>query len=361
MSAGDGARRILLYGSERYVVAILRPLATAARARGYAVAWYFGGPGAELLEADELCLNSMADVAAWSSDAVVTCNDLVPYFAAGVKAQVFHGFDAGKPRHIHVRGLFDLYCTTGPADTAAFEALARKLRYFGVRQTGWPKLDPFFQRHGDGRDEAVRQRPRVLYHSTFSPSWSAAETLFATVAELSRRGDRDWIVSLHPKMSPATVAKYRSLVGPHLVFSTADNILDLFPEVDVMISDTSSALHEFLLTRKPVVTYRNLRPGPYLIDIDAPERLGGALTTALSRPDELMRDIAAHADAIHPDRDGRSSERVLDAIDAFIREGGRNERRKPLNWWRKFRIRQRLRRWEATRVARTKSAPSSHR
>lgn len=361
MSGVGGTRRILLYGSERYVVAILRPIATAARRRGYDVAWYFGGPGAELLESDEVALHSIAQVAAWSSHAVITCNDLVPYFASGVKAQVFHGFDAGKPRHIHVRGLFDLYCTTGPADTASFEALAQRLRYFGVRQTGWPKLDPFFLAHGNDRTEVTRVRPRVLYHSTFSPSWSAAETLYETVSNLSRRGDRDWIVSLHPKMSPDTVAKYRSLEGPNLIFSTVDNILDLFPEVDVMISDTSSALHEFLLTRKPVVTYRNLRPGPYLLDIDAPDRLDDALTAALSRPPELMAAIAAHADAIHPDRDGRSSERVLDAIDAFIRQGGRNERRKPLNWWRKFRIRRRLLRWETTRVARTKSAPSSHR
>ena len=44
-------------------------------------------------------------------------------------------------------------------------------------------------------------------------------------------------------------------------FATEDNILDLFPQVDMMISDTSSALNEFLLTYKPVVTFKNRRPG----------------------------------------------------------------------------------------------------
>lgn len=354
-------KRILLYGSERYVLAILRPIADAARERGIEAGWYFGGPGAELLHADDRLLRSMDEVRAWSSDAVLTCNDLVPYFAPGVKVQVFHGFDAGKPRHIHVRGLFDLYCTTGPLDTAAFDSLGRRLRHFSVSQTGWPKLDPFFMSHGDGTNETPRPRPSLLYHSTFSPSWSAAETLHASVAELAARGEWDWIVSLHPKMNPETVRRYRALEGPNLRYSDADNILDLFPLVDVMISDTSSALHEFLLTRKPVITYRNLRPGPYLLDIVSPEALEPVIRTALSRPPSLMRAVAAHAEEIHPYRDGRSSERVLDAIATFIERGARNSRPKPLNLWRKFRIRRRLAHWERTREARTKATPSAMR
>ncbi len=46
----------------------------------------------------------------------------------------------------------------------------------------------------------------------------------------------------------------------YLRFATEDNILDLFPQVDMMISDASSALNEFLLTYKPVVTFKNRRP-----------------------------------------------------------------------------------------------------
>ncbi|MBX3694114.1 MAG: hypothetical protein KF790_02945 [Steroidobacteraceae bacterium] len=352
-------RNFLLYGSERYVVAILRPIAAAARARGDGVAWYFGGPGAELLGADDTVLADRAAVRRWPSDAVLTCNDLVPYFAAGAKVQVFHGFDAGKPRHIRVRGLFDLYCTTGPADTAAFATLARRHRHFTVTQTGWPKLDPFFRALAALPPQAVRPRPRILYHSTFSPSWSAAERLHDTVAALSRTGRWDWTVTLHPKMNPATVAKYRALAGPHLVFSDADNILELFPDADVMVSDTSSALHEYLLTLRPVVTCRNLRPGPYLIDIATPAELEPAIERALAHPPELMAAIRAHAAAIHPDRDGRSGERVVLAVDQFLAQGGRNARRKPLNLLRKWRIGRRLAAWERSGRPRTKPAPAT--
>ena len=41
------ANRYLLYGSERYALAILRPLQAAIRARGDAAAWFFDRAGSE--------------------------------------------------------------------------------------------------------------------------------------------------------------------------------------------------------------------------------------------------------------------------------------------------------------------------
>ncbi len=113
----------------------------------------------------------------------------------------------------------------------------------------------------------------------------------------------------------------------------------------MMCSDTSSALNEFLLTGKPVVTFKNRRPGPQLIDIDDPAQFESAIEHALARPPELMQAIRDYADAIHPYRDGRSSERVLDAINTFIAHGARNRRRKPLNLWRKLKLRRRIGYW----------------
>jgi CDP-glycerol glycerophosphotransferase (TagB/SpsB family) len=277
--------------------------------------------------------------------AVLTSSNAVPHFFPGVKVEVFHGFDAGKPRHIYIRGFFDLYCTTGDGDTRAFKAIAKKMKHFAVRETGWPKLDPFMSEHGHDVLPPLHDPPAILYHSTFSPSWSAAPILHDTIRDLSRSGRWRWIVTLHPKSSAETVAKYRALEGEYLRFATEDNILDLFPQVDMMISDTSSALNEFLLTYKPVVTFRNRRPGPQLIDIDRPDLLLPSIERALARPPELMREVRAYADSIHPYRDGRSSERVLDAVDEFIAHGGRNPRPKPRNWWRKLKIRRRIGYW----------------
>jgi CDP-glycerol glycerophosphotransferase (TagB/SpsB family) len=130
-----------------------------------------------------------------------------------------------------------------------------------------------------------------------------------------------------------------------LRFADDDNILNLFPQADMMCSDTSSALNEFLLTGKPVVTFKNRRPGPQLIDIDDVAQFEPAIRRSLSRPPELMQAIREYADSIHPSRDGKSSERVLDAIDAFIAAGARNPRPKPVNAWRKLKIRRKLGYW----------------
>ncbi len=56
MSISDDANIIYFYGSERYALAILRPLQDAIRARGHKAAWFFDGPGGEELRADETFL-----------------------------------------------------------------------------------------------------------------------------------------------------------------------------------------------------------------------------------------------------------------------------------------------------------------
>jgi CDP-glycerol glycerophosphotransferase (TagB/SpsB family) len=336
-------KRVLLYGSERYALAILRPLQAAARARGVDAAWFFDGPGAADLGTDERLLD-VAGVRAWRPDAVLTPGNHLPHFFPGAKVEVFHGFDAGKPRHIYIRGFFDLYCTTGPADTERFQALADQLGHFAVAETGWPKLDPFFTAIA-GPLPPVRTLPVILYHSTFSPSWSAAERLHDEVRRLSRSGEWRWIVTFHPKMAAETVASYRALENEHLRVASDDNILDLFGQVDMMCSDTSSALSEFLLTGKPVVTFRNRRPGPQLLDIHEVAEFEPAIRRALARPPAVLQAIHDFGQRLHPRRDGHSSERVLDAVEAFLAAGGRNRRPKPRNLWRKLKLRRRIGYW----------------
>lgn len=339
------SKHYLFYGSERYTQAIMRPIDAAIKARGGKVAWFFNGPGAEDLHDDDHLLATVDEVMRWNPLAVITPNNMVPHFFPGVKVQTFHGFDAGKPRHIYIRGFFDLYCTTGPADTQQFLALANKLQHFHVVETGWPKLDYFFTQLPEHLPP-VKQPPTILYHSTFSPSWSAAETLYPEVKRLSQTGEWKWVVTLHPKMNTETRAKFQALENENLTFSNTDNILELFGDADVMCSDTSSALSEFLLTRKPVVTFNNRRPGPQLIDIHKAEDFEPAIRRALTRPTELMQAITAFGESIHPTRDGKSAERILDAIDDFIARGGKNPKAKPWNLWRKFKLRQKMKYWK---------------
>jgi CDP-glycerol glycerophosphotransferase (TagB/SpsB family) len=212
-------------------------------------------------------------------------------------------------------------------------------------ETGWPKLDPLF-RGGEGgspwRLGWPAERPLVLYASTFTPSLSSAPHLVQPIRELASGGRWNWLVTLHPKMAADVVRAYRALEGPHLRFVETDDVIPLLRAADVMVSDTSSIVFEFLLQHRPAVTFRNARPGPHLVDVREPGQLGAALERALERPPQLLREIARFGESIHPHRDGHSSERVLEAVEDFLEHRRAGLRPRPWNLWRRLALRRRL-------------------
>lgn len=340
--------RYLFFVSELYSLAILRPLQAAIRQRGDEVAWFYErDDNARFKRIDEQRLVSVREVRRWAADAVFVPGNWVPDFFPGLKVEIFHGFNVGKREdhrgHFRVRGWFDLYCTQGPATTEPFVQLATRHGYFRVVETGWPKLDPLFQSPGSVRRES--ERPTILYASTFTERISSARHLRDTIGALARRGDWHWLVTLHPKMAADVVASYRQLQGPSLQFVETDDILQLYSRADVLLSDTSSVVPEFLTLHKPVVTFRNRRPGPHLIDVQQIEEVEPALRKALQPPHDLRQAIEAYVRNIHPYRDGRSSERVLEATQSAIAQGRVGLTRKPLNLGRRLQARKRLGYW----------------
>lgn len=339
--------RYLMFVSQIYAYAILRPIAAAISRRGGEAAWFFEHEqDARYLRIGERRLHTVDEVRAYAPRAVFVPGNWVPHFFPGLKVEVFHGFSVGKRSeargHFRIRGSFDLYCTHGPDTTAPFEALARAHGYFRVVETGWPKLDPLF---APAAPQAARARPVILFASTFTESITAARVLHGTIARLAASGEWDWILTLHPKMAPDIVASYRALEGPHARFVETDDILALYAQADVLLSDTSSVVPEFLVQLKPVVTLRNRKPGPHLLDVQRPGDVEAALRTALARPPSLMSAIRAYADHVHPSRDGHASERVLDAAEAAIAAGRGGLRHRPLNLWRHLQARRRLGYW----------------
>lgn len=337
--------RYLFFVSELYGFAILRPLQRHLREQGHECAWFFEDLGnAEHLREDEQQLRTPREVITWQPAAVFVPGNWVPDFFPGLKVEVFHGFSVGKRSeqrgHFRIRGSFDLYCTQGPDTTEPFQELQRLHGYFRVVETGWPKLDPLF---APAAISAPRTRPTILFASTFTEDITCARVLRETIATLAQRGDWQWLVTLHPKMAADVVQSYQALAGPHLQFRATDDILQLYAEADVLLSDTSSVVPEFLVQHKPVVTFRNRKPGPQLLDVQSIEDVQPALQRALQRPPELLAAIRQYADAIHPYRDGRSSERVLRATEESLRLGSSGLTRKPWNLWRKLQARQRLR------------------
>jgi CDP-glycerol glycerophosphotransferase (TagB/SpsB family) len=343
-------KRYLLYVSQLYSLSIMRPLQQVIRRRGDDCAWFFDqtAMGEAHLRKDEKQLKTPAEVKAYNPGAVFVPGNLVPDFFPGLKVQIFHGLatdDTGKKGHYRIRGFFDLYCTRGPEETANFQALAERYGSFRVVETGWPKLDPLF---AGGEELALPlqltgDKPLILYASTFSPSLTSAPALFETIRTLSRSGEWHWLVTLHPKMAPALVEKYRGLAGPDVsFFESHQDVLPLLKAADVMLCDTSSIAIEFQMLHKPLVTFRNRRPCPQHLNVTEVAEVYPALTRALSCPPELMARTTDFVRKLHPLTDGQSSERVLAATDRLSDDGMAQLRRKPLNLWRKFQIRKRL-------------------
>ena len=102
----------------------------------------------------------------------------------------------------------------------------------------------------------------------------------------------------------------------------------------------------FVVQRKPVVTFRNRAPKPHMLDFDDPAQLPAMLERAFAPTAGLQRALADYADAIHPARDGRASERVLAATEALIAGDLGPLERKPFGtWFRELQIRRELGYW----------------
>ncbi len=336
-------RSYLLFVSQLYSFSILRPIQKAIRQRGDDAAWFVVGPWEKCIRPDEYLLKTVQAVKQYDPVAVFVAGNVVPDFFPGIKVQVFHGFHVRKRSsdrgHYRIRGFFDLYCTQGPDTTRYFQQLAEKYRFFRVVETGWPKMDPLFGKRFPRRSSS---RPVILFASTFTSRLSSAIPLRETIRTLSGAGKWQWIVHFHPKMDGAVVESYRAMQNENLTFIETDDILPLLQQADLIVSDTSSIISEFCLQQKPAVTFRNRRPGPHLINISDPSELAPAIERALSKPEALMTAIQEYTRHIHPYRDGRSSDRVLEATDQFIFQGYRDLRPKPLNLVRRFQIRKML-------------------
>lgn len=340
-------RRYLFYISELYAFAIVRPLQKAILERGDEAAWFFDDPGrlSRYLRPEEQRLNTIAEAKAYNPCAVLVPGNMVPDFFPGIKVELFHGFNARKRNsdrgHFRIRNFFDLYCTQGPDTTAPFKELEQRLGFFEVRETGWPKMDPLFWQ--DAADDGlVKTRPKVLFTSTFTPRLSAAPVLADTIERLVRTGRYQWVVNFHPKMDPKVIDRYRAMQGDDLAYVDTDDILPLLKSADIMVSDTSSVLSEFLLQGRPVVTFNNREPGPHLINITDPALLEQSIDYGLSRSDDLMERVHSYVNHIHPYRDGRSSLRVLAATDELVDKGLGHLKPKPFNLGRRLKVRMQL-------------------
>jgi hypothetical protein len=344
-------KRYLFFISQNYSFPVLRPLQDAIKLRGDEVKWFLYGDeiNFDYLSSSETQLLTVEDVIYFNPHAVFVPGNVVPSFIPGLKVEVFHGLPSTKAKkngqlyHYIIREMFDLYCTQGPSSTEPFKNLATKYGSFHVEETGWCKLDPLFSVK---RTPSPSGKKAIFFASTFSPRFSKAKTLYPFILHMLKKYDFKWYITLHPKMDADIVALYKSIHLENVEFIESIEVIENFRKSDLMLCDTSSIIYEFLTQEKPVITFQTQKEEPCLINVTDITKLEETILSILNSLDANQLNINKSMMKFHPFIDGKSSDRVLHAVDKMLEGENRPPKRKPLNLIRNFKLRKELKYWK---------------
>ena len=338
--------RVVLFCANPYAFGILKPLHDALVRQQHDVLWYIPEKIAAqfLFTGDFNKTDSIAAIHNFKSDSIFVPGNEVPHYLRGVKVQIFHGLAGEKQGHFRIRNYFDLYLTQGPYFTQRFQEFARRHRDFQVIETGWCKLDPLYQNH----EAYLKERSRVLekagkkklllYAPTFSPSLTSATVAAKEIFKLASQQDIFIMIKFHDLMDPQVVHEYKAAAQhvSNVLLIEDRNILKYLIMADMMISDTSSVVYEFILLNKPVITIRSTAETINWRDISSAAELIPAVSYELVH-DDFKEARLTTIRQYHPYTDGQSSERMISATEEYIKKYGVPEKRK-LNLYRRYKI-----------------------
>ena len=341
--------KFLLYISHSYSIPIGLPLQNEIQARGFQVQWFSDRlEGQDKLRDFDNVLENIEQVVAYKPHIVLVATNEVADFISGLKVQIFHGFNAQKRlskrnrySHFNIRGLFDLYCTQGPSTTKYFKQLAEKYQHFKVVETGWSKMDTLFPIR---LNTDKKQLKTIVIASTFSKRLSLAynDEIYKEIARLIESGKYNFLMVLHPKIPLEIKSKWQKLVCENFQFYDTTDLNPVFKQADMMLADTTSAIQEFILQRKPVIAFANKTKPDYLINIDQVGEIESAFDRDITELADVYKKIDAFIQQLHPYFDGKSSARVIDASIECLHANKSDLKNKPLNLLRKYKVRKRL-------------------
>lgn len=338
--------KFLIYISYSYAIPIGNPLEKEILKQGHEIKWFSDLDKESLaLSGKKNTLNNINDVINYKPDIILAATDDVPDFISGIKVQIFHGFLTFKrpekknvEAHFRIRGFFDLYCTQGPSSTKGFKLQQNKHPHFEITETGWSKVDPLFP------IDKKEISNTIMIASTFTKRLSLAynNNIFDEIKRLSNSGNFNFLLVLHPKLPESIKAKWETLNSDNFTYYNTTNLVPIFKEADILFADTTSVIQEFLVQKKPVVTFNHTINHNYLIHVDNVSNIESALNHALTYPKDILKNIDDFIDELHPYFDGKSSNRVINSSIAFLHKDKSYLKSKPLNLLRKYKMRKRL-------------------
>ena len=267
----------------------MRPIYDESQRRGYETLWYFQEKAEKFFPFDREKVKhcqTIDELISFNADINFAPGNVIPHYIPGVKIQIFHGMAGEKSGHFHIRQYFDLYLTQGPYFTNRFLKLKQKFKNFEVKETGWCKLDSLFI--NENSNESLKPsgyKHILLYSPTFSPSLTSATKFKESIFKLADNKDYFIYIKFHDKMDKNVSAEYKQFAesNENVELYNNTNIKPLLQACDLMISDTSSVVYEFLLLDKPVITFNSNSKNIRWEDINNGEKLADVITSNLTQ------------------------------------------------------------------------------
>ena len=326
LAGKTGAKRVALYMQQRYHYNILRPAFDALRGRHLT-----------------LMASEVHQLIEFAPDVVVLADTHAALLRARLPDAVFvwvrHGLISKNTTRYGARTA-DYACMTSAAGRDWYTGHGIRPRR-GWWITGFLQMDPLF------RDdplplpfELAAGTQCVLYAPTWTAGLSSAAMLGKRAVELIRgeRGDVSIIIKPHPvsfhqQRDWLEVWRRLAAAGPrvHLVDDAAADVMPYLKAADVLVSDASSVVFQYLAVDRPIVQINNpeRHASPHYDprgfewlwrdvgqQIDHVEDLPAAVARALDDP-SLGAERRAHyrRELFGALTDGRAAERLADKID----------------------------------------------
>ncbi len=349
-SADGKPVRVLFYFFKNVHIPVLLPVyREMKRQGGFEIAFAMHGydrhirAGMESYELELLRREGapiVQDPSEWRADVTLMADNVAfNLFGCGEIVNIGHGL-LSKGQYftdtdmIHRENLEDLLCVPGPYHR---QRIAEGGRVFiPVVATGFPKLDKLFDPNGPSREQLLKRykidpsKRVVLYAPTFNMSLSSIPILWMRVAELADE-DTVLLIKLHSSSLPEFKDSYRELAETHknVIYSDDPDITNLLRVADVMVTDVSSVMMEFMALDKPVVlfdnpnqyTYRHYDPRDIEyawrdvgIRASTLDEVKDAVARSFANPGEFHAKRKEYGELILADRQGGASANVVTAI-----------------------------------------------
>ena len=137
-------------------------------------------------------------------------------------------------------------------------------------------------------------------------------------------------------MSPTIIKNYENIKEEKLLISDTKDISALLHISDLMISDTSSVVYEYILLDKPVLTFNSHAKNLYWKNCIHAEDIYKDSLDILEN-DRYKEERHHIISTYHPYKDGKSALRMIEAVKTHLLENSVPNKRK-LSFLRKWKL-----------------------